>query len=176
MAGIASRMRMRATVQAGGRDEAARHYHALIEFASEIEACIAELVEAQPAPAVWRCVDSDNCTLACDHKGDHAKTHFCEARCSSRGCPCNPVALKDAPHHAFAVNGIHCAPRCPNLQPYDNPNDLTARCTLTGHDLIWHDYWVAECAVPEAPPAPSMDEGDVAARLNAPVDAGSAAP
>ena len=101
-------MRTRATVQAGiiRTDMGAREYRTLIEFAREIEACIAEPAEEQPTPANWRCADSDNCTLACDHKGDHAKTHFCEARCSSRGFLCWPVAAKDAPQPAPTVEAL----------------------------------------------------------------------
>jgi hypothetical protein len=49
LAGIASRMRTRATVLAGGR---AYTYDSLCGFAAEIEACIAEPAAPQPAPTV----------------------------------------------------------------------------------------------------------------------------
>ena len=43
-------------------------------------------------------------------------------------------------------DGVHCGD-CPHLKPYGYENDLTARCALTGNDLMWHDYWIAsECA------------------------------
>lgn len=44
-------------------------------------------------------------------------------------------------------DNIHCDPSCPYLFRL-NPNDvysLDARCTLTGEDLMWYDFWIAEC-------------------------------
>ena len=41
-------------------------------------------------------------------------------------------------------DGIHCGD-CQHLKPYGAENDLTAKCDLTGNDLMWHDYWIAEC-------------------------------
>ena len=41
-------------------------------------------------------------------------------------------------------DGVHCCD-CPHLKPYGESNDLTAKCDLTGNDLLWHDYWIAEC-------------------------------
>jgi len=50
----------------------------------------------------------------------------------------NPVVCED---------GIHCGD-CPYLEPYgDYERDLTAKCNLTGNDLMWYDYWIAECDV-----------------------------
>jgi hypothetical protein len=43
-------------------------------------------------------------------------------------------------------DGIHCGSVCPNLLPYGSDTDLTAKCAITGGELIWHDFWVAtEC-------------------------------
>ena len=39
---------------------------------------------------------------------------------------------------------IHCGD-CPHLKPYGAEIDLTAKCDVTGNELMWHDYWVAEC-------------------------------
>jgi hypothetical protein len=41
-------------------------------------------------------------------------------------------------------DGVHCGD-CPHLKPYGAESDLTAKCGLTGNDLMWHDYWIAEC-------------------------------
>ena len=49
LAGIASRMRTRATVQAGSEVSSLSSYRSLTGYAAEIEACIAEPAEAQPA-------------------------------------------------------------------------------------------------------------------------------
>jgi len=48
-----------------------------------------------------------------------------------------PVVSKD---------GIHCG-ECTYLSEYGNEDDLTAKCELTGNNLIWHDFWIAECGV-----------------------------
>jgi len=47
-----------------------------------------------------------------------------------------PVVCKD---------GIHCGGYCPYLNPYGEDEDLTAKCRMTGNDLMWHDYWIADC-------------------------------
>ena len=49
-----------------------------------------------------------------------------------------PIICKD---------GIHCGSDCPNLKLYGDVYDLTAKCALSGNDLMWHDYWIAECDV-----------------------------
>jgi len=41
-------------------------------------------------------------------------------------------------------DGIHCG-ECLNITPYGQQEDLTAKCALSGNDLQWHDYWIAEC-------------------------------
>ena len=43
---------------------------------------------------------------------------------------------------------IHCGGDCPNLNAYGDEYDFTAKCVLSGKDLMWHDYWIAECDVP----------------------------
>jgi hypothetical protein len=45
---------------------------------------------------------------------------------------------------APVVWGIHCGD-CPYLEPYGRETDLTAKCKLLGRDLMFHDYWIAEC-------------------------------
>ncbi len=46
----------------------------------------------------------------------------------------------------FSSDGIHCDGECPHLKPYGEEMDLTAKCDLTGADLMWYDYWIAgEC-------------------------------
>ena len=42
------------------------------------------------------------------------------------------------------IDGIHCGVACPNLQPFDKEKG-TAKCAVTGNDLMWHDFWIAEC-------------------------------
>ena len=42
---------------------------------------------------------------------------------------------------------IHCSGDCPNLVPDGGCCSIDATCKLTGNDLMWHDYWVAECDV-----------------------------
>jgi hypothetical protein len=94
LAGIAARMRQDGRlVSPPGRW--------LLNYAAEIEACIAEPAEAQPTPANWRCADSYNCRATCPHKHEHKKGRYCEVEC--RGFVCKPVAAKDAPQPAPTV-------------------------------------------------------------------------
>ena len=93
LAGIAERMRA-----AANWDQLLHADKALVAYAAEIEACIAEPVEAQPTPANWRCADSYNCRATCPHKHEHKKGRYCEVEC--RGFVCKPVAAKDAPQAA----------------------------------------------------------------------------
>lgn len=46
-------------------------------------------------------------------------------------------------------DGIHCGD-CPHLKPYGDQYDLTAKCDLMGKDLMWYDYWLAECSIDES--------------------------
>jgi hypothetical protein len=46
----------------------------------------------------------------------------------------------------FSKDGIHCDGECPHLKPYGDERAFSAKCDLTGADLMWHDYWIAgEC-------------------------------
>ena len=40
-------------------------------------------------------------------------------------------------------DGVHCDGECPFLAPYGDEYSITAKCNLTGEDLMWYDYWVA---------------------------------
>jgi hypothetical protein len=75
LAGIASRMRMRATVQAGDHrpHDEARHYHSLTGFAAEIEALLAE-PEAPPAVRAETVLDALWSFLCdCEAAGDRTR-------------------------------------------------------------------------------------------------------
>ena len=60
-------------------------------------------------------------------------------------CSCNSPFPTDYFHPAvISSDGIHCGD-CLNLKSYGNEYALTAKCELTGKQLLWHDYWLAEC-------------------------------
>ena len=41
---------------------------------------------------------------------------------------------------------VHCGCHCPNLMTKQNGDiEYVGVCVLTGNDLMWHDYWIAEC-------------------------------
>jgi len=49
-------------------------------------------------------------------------------------------------------DGIHCG-ECPNLRDYDD----SATCSLTGNELSWHDFWIAECDIVDVTTRPMED-------------------
>ena len=64
-----------------------------------------------------------------------------------------PIICKD---------GIHCDIDCPYLQPQDGGIEVTAKCALTGNDLMWHDFWIGDCdAVPEPEPEDGIGDLDI---------------
>ena len=42
-------------------------------------------------------------------------------------------------------DGMHCDGECPHLKIFGQEMDLTAKCDISGNDLMFHDYWIAEC-------------------------------
>lgn len=46
-------------------------------------------------------------------------------------------------------DGLHCG-ECKFLEPHDVVTSLDAKCTAIGCDLMWHDYWIAECEPDES--------------------------
>ena len=43
-------------------------------------------------------------------------------------------------------DNLHCGD-CSFIKPYGKPEDLTALCLKSGNDLMWHDFWIAECGI-----------------------------
>ena len=45
------------------------------------------------------------------------------------------------------VNDTFCPYDCEGLQIYGKEEYVTARCKITGRDLVWYDFWIAtECS------------------------------
>lgn len=52
-----------------------------------------------------------------------------------------PLQEIDAIH-----DGTHCDPDCPFLKPWFHPYyHHSAWCWKQGRDLVWYDYWMADC-------------------------------
>lgn len=49
--------------------------------------------------------------------------------------------------HPKIVNNTFCHHKCEYLLPYGKEEDLTAKCAITGKNLMWYDFWIAtECS------------------------------
>ena len=46
-------------------------------------------------------------------------------------------------------DGYHCDPECPHLRPDADTTNVFGKCALSGKDLDWHDWYVADCVEKE---------------------------
>ena len=45
-------------------------------------------------------------------------------------------------------DGWHCDPSCPNLK-YSTTDNNNASCSKMDIELVWYDFYIADCAISE---------------------------
>jgi hypothetical protein len=53
--------------------------------------------------------------------------------------------MTDKKKRIVCEDGWNCDPECPYLKPSENTNDVKGKCGLTGNDLDWYDWYLADC-------------------------------